>query len=188
VFKVANSWANPPGGGQQGFPAIGAGAQTTGAPFAPPAGDHIEWSPIKTEKGRRTFFGLRGTPNRGVDGQQGFPPVEDYPQARPPGSMPNVPPIGPPTAIMVETPQYSRGAAAFVPNFGKTLTNPIGAGVVACYTPQASYGRSAQYIQGQLWWTSQDIPTSIHLQGLTDPEALAAVLDGITVQAVMREP
>ena len=99
--------------------------------------------------------------------------------------MPNTPPAyGLP--IFVETPYYDRGAAAFVPNFGKVLTNPIGAGVVALHRPQASYGPSAEYENGALWWVSQAVPTSIGLQGLTDPDTLAALLGQTSVQAVVR--
>jgi hypothetical protein len=99
--------------------------------------------------------------------------------------MPNVPPIfgG---VYQHETPYYSRGAPAYVPNFGYVLTNPIGAGVVARYRTQASYGPAAQYANGAIWWTSQVVPTSINLQGLTNPDELAQLLDSVTVQAVVR--
>jgi len=86
----------------------------------------------------------------------------------------------------VETPYYDRGAAAVVQNYGKVLENPIGAGIVALSRPQASYGGAAQYDYGALWWTSQAIPTSINLQGLTDPEALNEILGSVAVQAVVR--
>jgi hypothetical protein len=88
--------------------------------------------------------------------------------------------------IAVETPYYSRGADAFVQNYGKVLYNPIGAGVQALSRPQASYGPSGQYIEGEIFWTSQVIPTSINLQSLTDPAELAALLDPLTVYAVAR--
>jgi hypothetical protein len=184
VFKLSNTWRNPAGGGQSGFPAPGSGGQTTGAPLVPRHEGAVEWTPEEPTKGRRTFLGARA-PTRGVTGQQGFPPVEDAAQARPPGSMPNVPPIHG-EAIMVWTPYYDRGAAAYVPNYGKLLVNPIGAGIVALSRPQATYGRAAQYLNGALWWTSQDIPTSVNLQGLTDPYALAAILDDIEIEAVVR--
>ncbi len=184
MFRVSNTFnAETAAGSQRGFPAPGAGGQTTGLPLAPQHGGAVEWEPERPTKGKRTFWGAAQP--RG--GQQGFPGVEDAPQARPAGSMPNVPPMQPPTAIMVWTPYYSRGADAYAPNFGRVLVNPIGAGVVALQRPQASYGQAAQYIQGALWWTSQDIPTSVNLQGLTDPYALADILDDVTVQAVMRE-
>lgn len=99
--------------------------------------------------------------------------------------MPNVPlQYGLP--IMVYTPYYDRGAAAYVPNYGKVLFNPIGAGIVAQYRPQASYGKAAQYANGALWWSSQAIPTTVNLQGLTDPRTLAAMLGPIKIQGVVR--
>jgi hypothetical protein len=99
--------------------------------------------------------------------------------------MPNlVPAYG--QNVEVYTPYFSRGAAAYVQNYGKVLTNPIGAGVVARYRPQASYGGAAQYRNGAIYWTSQAIPTSVNLQGLTRPQDLAAVLGPINVQAALR--
>ena len=99
--------------------------------------------------------------------------------------MPNDPPIygG---VFQNYTPYYSRGAAAYVPNFGKVLTNPIGAGVVACYRTLPSYGPAAQYFNGAIWWVTQQVPTSIHMQGLTDPAELEALLGLTNVQAVVR--
>jgi hypothetical protein len=86
---------------------------------------------------------------------------------------------------MVQTRDYSRGAAAFVPNFGTVFSNPIGAGVVAKYRPQASYGMAAQYAAEQLFWTAQAIPTNIPMQGLTDPAELKALLSTVDVTAMM---
>jgi hypothetical protein len=182
MFRLANTFnAATPAGVQQGFPPPGAGAQTTGPPLVPQHAGATEWAPERPTKGKRTFF----KPGGPTGGQQGFAPVENEAQRRPPGSMPNAPPIyGMP--IFTETPYYDRGAAAFVPNFGKVLFNPIGAGIVALQRPQASYGGAAQYFDGMLFWTSQVIPTSINLQGLTDPEEMAAILNGIDIQAVMR--
>jgi hypothetical protein len=100
--------------------------------------------------------------------------------------MPNVAPIYPAQPIEVVTPYYDRGAAATVQNFGKLLFNPIGAGIVAQSRPYASYGGAAQYADGALWWTSQVVPTTINLQGLTDPEALNEILGSTLVQAVVR--
>jgi hypothetical protein len=131
--------------------------------------------------GTRTFTGA-ATPT-GV--QQGFPSPLDASEARPAGSMPNRP-IASGLPIMVWTPYYDRGAAAYVPNYGKVLTNPIGGGIPVGYRTQASYGGAAQYRNGALWWTSQVIPTSIDFQGLTDPFALQEILGETLVQAVVR--
>jgi hypothetical protein len=86
----------------------------------------------------------------------------------------------------VRGPDFSKGTARDVPNFGKVLTNPIGAGVVALHRPQASYGQAAQYYAGTIWWTPQAIPTSVNLSGLTSPDALAAILGPLYVQAAVR--
>jgi hypothetical protein len=182
MWKLANTWANPTSGSsmQRGYPAPGSGAQYSGAgPGHAP--DHVVREPVRPSGGTRTFFQPAGP--RG--GQQGFPPPEAPAQQRPPGSMPNRPPVyGLP--IPVWTPYFSRGAAAFVQNFGKVLTNPIGGGVVACCRPQASYGESGQYAAGAIWWTPQVIPTSVPLIGLNDPAALEAIVGSLNVQAMVR--
>jgi len=161
------------------MPSPGAGAQTTG-PAGPPSVPAV-WEARRPTQGRRSsplnfiaeFF------------QRGFPAPQNRAQARPAETMPQRPPVWG-GVYQHYTPYYDRGAAAFVPNFGYVLTNPIGAGIVARYRPQASYGLSAQFLNGALWWTNQIIPTSIHMQGLTSPEELAAIVDGLTVEAMVR--
>lgn len=76
------------------------------------------------------------------------------------------------------------GAAFFAPQFGKVLSNPIGAGINVGYRPQPTYGGGAQYFNDAIWWTSQIVPTSISLQGLTDPQELQALLGNVLVEAV----
>lgn len=178
VFQVSRTFDNPSQGTQSGQPGIGAGAQTTG-PASQPRSAAVPWDPMRPIKGLFSWM----MPSR--DGQRGFPSPEAPDQSRPPGSMPNVPPIfgG---VYQNYTPYYDRGAAAFVPNFGFLLTNPIGAGVVALQRPQASYGPAGQYFNGAIWWTSQAIPTSVNLQGLTNPEVLASILSTNELQAVVR--
>lgn len=181
MFKLARTFNDPSSGpnAQRGYPAPGAGEQTVGD-WSPPQ-PQASWESARPTKGARSWF----RPGGATGGQQGFAPPEDGGQRRPPSSMPNRPPqYG--GNIEVWTPYFSRGAAAYVQNYGKVLTNPIGAGVVAMHRPQASYGPAAQYANGAIWWTSQAIPTSVNLQGLTDPAALAAYLGPINVQAVIR--
>lgn len=181
VFRLAETFKKPASGAnaQRGFPAPGAGAQTVG-PFTPAPKDAV-WSSSRPTKGDPTW----AHPSAPASGQRGYPAPYNPGQRRPPGSMPNDPAIsGLPD--MVWTPYYDRGAAAYVPNYGKVLTNPIGAGVVALHRPQASYGPAGQYVNGAIWWTSQAVPTSVNLQGLTDPAVLAAVLGPINVQAAVR--
>lgn len=178
MFKLATTFSKP-SSSQSGMPPIGAGAQTSGP--ATPQTRGTPWFSGRPTQGIRSWF----APSMSRSAQRGTPAPENPGQRRPDGSMPNVPPIFGGVAY-VETPYYSRGAAAYVPNTGKVLTNPIGGGVVALHRPQASYGPAAQYADGAIWWSSQVIPTSIDLQGLTDPAALAAILDPLQIQAVVR--
>lgn len=178
VFKLAQTFSSP-ASSQSGFPSPGDGAQSSGSPNAPPT--EVPWSAKRPIKGFRSWL----NPLKPQSAQRGFPSPQNNGQRRPAGSMPNVPP---PFGGVYQhyTPYYDRGAAAYVPNFGKLLTNPIGAGVVALYRPQASYGEAAQYINGAIWWTSQVVPTSINLQGLTDPQELVDIFDNVQIQAVVR--
>jgi hypothetical protein len=200
-YKPQRTWAKPSAQNQAGQPSPGDGAQTMGyglnqtfngsgytsttappvsADFQPP----VNREPVRPTKGKRTW--LRPSSPRGE--QQGMPSPLDATQRRPlsgPGAMDNVPPqFG--GNIAVWTPYYSRGAAAYVQNYGKVLYNPIGAGVQVLSRPQASYGPSGQYIDGEIFWTSQVVPTTITPQSLTDPQELADILDPLTVYAVAR--
>ena len=178
VFKLSNTNPDPManGGAQRGFPMPGAGAQQTGAPVTSSPGAPITWYPKAWAKGIRSWL----KPQSPDSEQRGTPAPEDGGQARPAGSMPNVPPIFGGHRDTV-TPFYDRGAAAVVPFFGKVLTNPIGAGVVALQRPMASYGGSSQYENGAIWWTSQAIPTSLSLAGLSSAAELNALLGNMKV-------
>jgi hypothetical protein len=85
-----------------------------------------------------------------------------------------------------ETPQYSRGAAAFVPGTPIVPTNPIGAGIYAPFRPRPYYAAPGTYEAGTMFWLSQSTPTTVRLQGLTDVQALAAVLGPTYVKAAVR--
>lgn len=181
VFALARTFHKPASGTgpQRGFPAPGSGAQTSGD-FTPPPRDGI-WSPERPTQGRRTFWDAIFP----TGGQQGFADPLSSAQRRPAGSMPNVP-VASGLPEWMPTQRQSYGAGGVSPRYGKVLTNPIGAGVVAKYRPQASYGPAGQYVNGAIYWSSQAIPTTVNLQGLTSPEALAAVLGPINIQAVVR--
>lgn len=182
MFKLSNTFQKPAQGSnaQRGFPAPGAGAQTVGQGQRPPG--FVPQEPVRPTQGTRSWF----RPTNGVaQAQRGFPSPQNKAQRIPAGTRRN-PPLFPATPVYVETPYYSRGTAAFVPNVGKVLSNPIGGGIAAGFRPQASYGGAAQYFNGALWWTSQAIPTSLNLQGLTDPAALNEQLGSVLVQAVVR--
>lgn len=99
--------------------------------------------------------------------------------------MPNHPPIFGGVGYNV-TPDMDRGASAYVPITGKVLYNPIGAGIPVKYRTQASYGPPAQYADGAIWWSTQNIPTGVNLRGLTSADELAEILDDIQIQAVVR--
>lgn len=179
VFRLARTFGNPAAGSnpQRGFPAPGAGDQTTG--YGTPRSQQFPWEPVRPTQGRRSWF----RPSQG--GQRGFPEPENAAQRRPAGSIPQGPaPNG--LNDPVWTPYYSRGAAAYVQNYGKVLVNPIGAGIVAKYRPQASYGPAAQFINGVAFWTAQGTPTSVPTQGLNSPDELEAILGTINVQAAVR--
>lgn len=178
VFQLSRTFTSP-GSSQSGMAPIGAGAQQSGP--AKPLSMASIWAALRPTKGRRTFT----DPTSPENAQRGFPSPYGAGQSRPLGDMPNNPPAWG-GVYQHEMPYYDRGAAAFVPNFGKVLYNPIGAGIVALQRPQASYGPAASYEDGSLWWTSQAIPTSIGLQGLTDPDTLAALLSETQIQAVVR--
>lgn len=177
VFKLARTFKKPSQGANvaRGFPTPGAGDQTVGD-FTPSPRD-VAWSSDRPIQGYPSW----ANPDNG--GQRGTPAPLAAGQARrgwgagPPAS--GLPKFGP-------TMRQSYGAGGAAPQYGKVLTNPIGAGVVARYRPQASYGPAGQYQNGAIWWTSQAIPTSVNLQGLTRPQDLAAVLGPINVQAVVR--
>jgi len=179
LYKLDNTFTDP-AGSQSGFATPGEGAQFTGN-WGFPRQEPVPLEPVRPTKGLRSWL----FPSSPKSEQQGFAGLEDALQHRPAGSMPNVPPVfgG---VDYVYTPPYSRGADAFVPVTGKVLYNPIGAGVVAGQRPQASYGPAAQYANGAIWWTSQVIPTSLNIQGLTDPDVLAEQLGMLNVQAVVR--
>lgn len=180
VFQLARTYDDPgvAQNAQRGFPAPGAGEQTTG-PYSPQPLP-TQQKPLRPTKGRASLFMRR---NAGQ--QRGFAEPLSAEEMRPLGSMPNNPPVYG-RNIEVYTEPYSRGAAAYVQNYGKVLYNPIGAGIVALNRPQASYGPAAQYFDKAIWWTSQAIPTSVNLQGLTSPQVLADMLSSVEVQAVVR--
>lgn len=182
VFRLSNSNPTPAAGAgsQRGFPSPGAGAQTTGQ--GSPRLPDTPWRPRRPTQGRRTWL----RPATATGGAQGFPAPLGAAQGRPAGSMDNRDYVQSGLPVEVWTPEYSRGTAAWVPNYGKVLTNPIGAGIMANYRTQASYGGAAQYENGALWWTSQAIPTSVNLQGLTDPQVLSDILGSIYIQGVVR--
>lgn len=182
VFRLSNTYQNPTEGAnaQRGFPAPGSGAQTTGS--GKPGAVPTARDPSRPTQGRRSWF--RPASPRG--GQQGYPAPLNAAQHRPDGTMDNYDYTQSGLPVEVWTPYFSRGTAAWVPNYGKVLTNPIGGGVQALHRPQASYGGAAQYENGALWWTSQAIPTTINLQGLTNPSVLGDQLGDVLVQAVVR--
>lgn len=181
VFRPARTFADP-ASSQSGFATPGAGAQTSGPANAATllqTGDSPNYQPERPIKGFPSWLAALFGPGQS---QSGFPAPEGPGQE----TVRDVQPLPFGGSWMQYTPYFSRGAAAYAPNFGIVTSNPIGAGVVAAQRPQASYGPAAQYENGALWWTSQDIPTSINLQGLNSPEELAAVLSQETVYAVVR--
>ncbi|HEY1880112.1 MAG TPA: hypothetical protein VGG68_09290 [Caulobacteraceae bacterium] len=183
MFRPARTFTDPAAGAgpQRGFPAPGAEEQLTGEELIGADDGGVSWEAGRPTKGARSWF----QPAASASAQRGFPAPQNGGQRRPGGSMPAVP-LAYGLPIYVETPYYSRGRDAFVPNLGKVLVNPIGAGIVALHRAQASYGPAAQYADGELWWTSQVVPTTIAPQSLTDPGELQAILGDLYVQAAYR--
>jgi hypothetical protein len=183
MFKLARTFNDVDQGAnsQRGFPAPGTGAQITGDPSQPRQSVTIP-TPIRPTKGKRSFFNVVF----GANAQRGMPEAQNPAQAYPDGLMYNhIVTDGNPDVVI--TPYYSRGAAAAVQNFGKVTVNPIGAGIFAEFRPQASYGVSSEYHNGQIWWTPQNIPTSIPTQSLTSVEDLSAALGPVLSQAAIRQ-
>lgn len=181
VFRVAPTFYDPQDS-QSGFAEPGAGAQTTGDPsFASQEQPLVEYEPERPYKGLLSWL----FPSSPRSGQSGQPEPLSALQHRPPGSMDAVPPIYGQVGYNW-TPDYSRGAAAYVPITGKVFTNPIGAGIVALQRPQASYGPPGEYQHGGIWWTSQAVPTSVDLNGLLSPEQVEALVGSMSVQAMVR--
>jgi|SRR5215469_3259203 len=180
MFKLSQTFTKPSKRGQQGFPPIGANQQTTGAFTPGPARAH--WTNAYPTKGTKSWSLGRRAPSQ--SGQQGMAQPESALQRRPSGSMPNVPPVSG-LNHEVYTQYFDRGAQAYVQNYGKPLTNPIGAGIVVLHRPEP-LTHGGQYFNHAIWWTSQVIPTSVRLQGLSDPQTLASIFNNIEVQAVVR--
>lgn len=182
MFKLALTYYGPTQGAnaQRGFPAPGSYNQVVGDPVTrnPPP---VKETPVRPTKGIRSFLNSF----LGANVQRGMPEPQNALEHRPVGSMPNHP-IVQSRPWTTTTPYYDRGAAAVVQNFGKVLTNPIGAGVVALHRPQASYGRSSEYHYGALWWTAQNIPTSVDFTSLVSAEDLSDALGPLNVQAAVR--
>jgi hypothetical protein len=185
AFGLKRTFTQPASGvnAQRGFPSPGVGQThyTQGYPVDLSLADGGDSSPPQPITPVNPTIGIRSFLN--IFSRSGMPSPENGLQARPPGSWAtNLRSLGQP--FYVHTRGFSRGANAYVPNFGKVLTNPIGAGIVALSRPQASYGPSGRYENAAIWWVSQDIPTTIGLQGLTDPNTLSALLGQVSVQAV----
>jgi hypothetical protein len=185
MFKLARTFDDPGSrvNSNRGFPAPGSGAQQTGDYTLSSIymGDQSQ-EPVRPTKGRRALF----TPAQAS--QRGAPPPNAPDMRRPAGSFDQNPAGYQPDGLNHPhyTREFSRGAPGVVQEYGKVLVNPIGSGVVVRHRPQASYGPAAQYVNGSIWWTTQAVPTSVNLQGLTDPRVLEQVLGPIMVQAAIR--
>lgn len=177
MFKVAKTWSDPSQSGQRGFPAPGTGQQTVGQYSPPPRGP--------APGNDRPTKGLLSWLFPSAEGQRGFPSPENAAQHRPKGTMDRKVKTGG-RPLSVWTPPYSRGSDAVVQNFGKVLTNPIGAGIQVKHRPQAFYGNAGQYLNHQIFWTSQAIPTSVRLQGLNSAADLSSIFNDIQIQGVVR--
>jgi hypothetical protein len=118
--------------------------------------------------------------------QRGFPSPLNAQETRAANGAPlrQVPPFG--GVVMAMPRRNDIGAAGYVPNFGRPLVNPIGAGIYAPNRPQASYGSAGQYVNHTIFWAQQTIPTTIPLGPLVSPQTLKALLGTVNVQAAVR--
>lgn len=130
------------------------------------------------QKGTRTW----GNPAAGSNPQRGGPVAG--PNSRQALPALAVQPFG--GVVYTETPYFSRGAAAYVPGTPIVPVNPIGAGIFAPFRPRPYYAAPGTYEHDQMFWLSQATPTTVKLQGLTNADALAAVLGPIYVKAAVR--
>lgn len=178
MFALARTFGNPaaPANAQRGQAQVGAGLQQVAQ--GAPAGRSSLWEPKRPTKGRRTW----SNPASPAGSNRGMPsPLNDR-QARPAGDF--TPQVAQGTGPgWSRTPYYSMGAGEFAPQFGQVLTNPIGAGIVVSSPMAAESGQAAEYVNGVIYFATQNIPTSLNFQGLTDPEALAAILGPIYIEA-----
>ena len=172
MFRVSNTYNNPSDvqNAQRGFPAPGAGAQTTGQWTGKERpGPAPELQPV----GADSWEGITS-----ADAQRGMGPALDAVQF----TTRNEQPIPQPFPVLYDTWWPDRGAAGVAPDFGQVVTNPIGAGVqVSAPFDVHARGPAGQYFTDTIFWTSQVIPTSVHLDGLLTPEQVAALVDPLQV-------
>jgi hypothetical protein len=81
-----------------------------------------------------------------------------------------------PNPIYVTSPQFSRGADAHAPRFGKLNINPIGAGVYAPYRLPTIAGPGARYVFGAIWFDVQAISTSLQINPTVPIETVNALI------------
>lgn len=134
-------------------------------------------------KGKRSWFAPEQCRSQA---QRGYPMPLNGCETRAAAGQPWADMSGFGGSIAVMPRREDMGAAGFVQNFGKVLTNPIGAGVVALHRPQASYGVAGQYVAHTIFWASQTIPTSIPHGSLVSPQQMLDLLGTVNVQAAMR--
>jgi len=73
-------------------------------------------------------------------------------------------------------PQYDRGADAFAPQFGRLMSNVIGAGVPVPFRHPTISGPAAVYEAGAIYFDVQTVPTTVRLSPAMSRESLAALL------------
>lgn len=134
--------------------------------------------PVKTGWGwkpaKRTWF----QPTSSASMQRGTGPALSSAQKYDPPLV-RTPPFGGHSDTVPR--RNSMGADGIAPTFGRVMTNPIGAGIFAPWRPRPWYGPSGQYVNGAIWWTAQEISTSVELQGLYDADVIDALLAASSV-------
>jgi hypothetical protein len=81
-----------------------------------------------------------------------------------------------PLPTLYRAPNYSAGADAFAPQFGRLLANVIGAGVPTPFKLPVIAGSGARYEAGAIFFDVQAVPTSVRISPAMSQESLAALL------------
>lgn len=109
---------------------------------------------------------------RPVSTQRGAPAPLSWWQRRPMGLRMHPQP----QPQWLQSREYSRGAEAYSPKFGYLAFNPIGAGVTPQFALSAFSGPGGRYEYGAIFWSVNNVPTSIELNPSVPIETIDALI------------
>jgi hypothetical protein len=81
-----------------------------------------------------------------------------------------------PTHFFTTSRNFSRGADAHAPHFGRLHYNPIGAGVYAPYRIPTIAGPGARYQAAAIWFDVQSVPTGLRINPTVPIETVNALI------------